>query len=58
VLHELAHAWQLTVRGYGLALSDVSGWGKHGLEGLEAAADSVAAVDVTLDDQSVTEALK
>jgi hypothetical protein len=42
VLHELAHAWQLTVRGFGPALSDVSGWGKHGLEGLEAAADCLA----------------
>jgi hypothetical protein len=42
VLHELAHAWQFTVRNWPQAASDVSDWGKHGMEGLEAAADCLA----------------
>jgi peptidoglycan hydrolase-like protein with peptidoglycan-binding domain len=43
VLHELAHAWQFTVRGWPAAGDDVSGWGRTGIDGLEAAADCLAA---------------
>ena len=43
VLHELAHAWQFTVRGWPEAADDVSAWGRTGIDGLEAAADCLAA---------------
>jgi predicted SprT family Zn-dependent metalloprotease len=43
VLHELAHAWQFTVRGWPEAENDVSAWGRTGIDGLEAAADCLAA---------------
>jgi hypothetical protein len=43
VLHELAHAWQFTVRGWPEAGEDVSAWGRTGIDGLEAAADCLAA---------------
>jgi hypothetical protein len=43
VLHELAHAWQFNVRGWPAAADDVDGWGRTGIEGLEAAADCLAA---------------
>jgi peptidoglycan hydrolase-like protein with peptidoglycan-binding domain len=43
VLHELAHAWQFTVRGWPGAGDDVSAWGRTGIDGLEAAADCLAA---------------
>lgn len=43
ILHELAHAWQMTVRGWPAAGEDLAAWGKHELEGLEAAADCLAA---------------
>jgi peptidoglycan hydrolase-like protein with peptidoglycan-binding domain len=43
VLHELAHAWQFTVRGWPDAADDVSAWGRTGIDGLEAAADCLAA---------------
>jgi len=43
VLHELAHAWQFTVRGWPDAADDVSSWGRTGIDGLEAAADCLAA---------------
>jgi hypothetical protein len=42
VLHELAHAWQFTVRGWPGAADDVSAWGRTGIDGLEAAADCLA----------------
>lgn len=42
VLHELAHAWQFTVRGWPQATDDVSKWGRSDRAGLEAAADCLA----------------
>jgi peptidoglycan hydrolase-like protein with peptidoglycan-binding domain len=43
VLHEIAHAWQFTVRGWPGAADDVAAWGRTGIDGLEAAADCLAA---------------
>jgi hypothetical protein len=43
VLHELAHAGQFPGRGWPEAADDVSAWGRTGIDGLEAAADCLAA---------------
>jgi hypothetical protein len=42
ILHELAHAWQFTVRGWPQAADDASDWGESGLSGLDAAADCLS----------------
>jgi hypothetical protein len=43
VLHELAHAWQFAVRGWPDLASDLTSWNQEGNEGMERAADCLAA---------------
>jgi len=44
VLHELAHAWQFTIRGWPDAADDLSAWGYRDIQGLELAADCLATI--------------
>ncbi len=44
VLHELAHAWQFTTRGWPDAADDLSAWGYGDIQGLELAADCLATI--------------